>query len=337
MEQNFGYFYSTYDQNQNQNSFYNYPNYSLNNYPENQGYTIENFDQSNQIDSTYNYPNQSQSPYASGYYQNYIKTEWDASTSYQANNESYNYSYNDSAYQTQLDNSNYANYSNLYQTSYDIQPNDQIDKKRKFEEPVTAQVSEDLKLLTQNNETNKRPKILKLDNEHDMDFNCSECFMSFSSKAKYLLHEFKVHKNGSSCVCPVCHKRFGNQANTLVHLRGHTQEKAYKCNQCTNAFYDSSTLKKHLRTHTGEKPYKCHLCTKQFTQSGNLKRHLLVHQKYDDETTESLSFSNEDNSNKENIKYDWSKYQNNDTYPQFQLQNPEHLNFNFTNSNYYDY
>lgn len=75
-------------------------------------------------------------------------------------------------------------------------------------------------------------------------------------------------------------KKFGNQANALVHLRAHTQEKTYKCNQCDNAFCDSSTLKKHMRIHTGEKPYECHICCKKFTQSGNLKRHLSVHVKY---------------------------------------------------------
>ena len=46
-------------------------------------------------------------------------------------------------------------------------------------------------------------------------------------------------------------KKFGNQANALVHLRAHTQEKTYKCNQCDSAFCDSSTLKKHMRIHTG--------------------------------------------------------------------------------------
>lgn len=76
-------------------------------------------------------------------------------------------------------------------------------------------------------------------------------------------------------------KKFGNPANTLVHLRVHTQEKTYKCTICPSAFCDSSTLKKHLRTHTGEKPYACTFCEKKFSQSGNLKRHLTVHEKYD--------------------------------------------------------
>jgi len=46
-------------------------------------------------------------------------------------------------------------------------------------------------------------------------------------------------------------KKFGSQANTLVHMRAHTQEKSYRCKYCEQSFCDSSTLKKHLRTHTG--------------------------------------------------------------------------------------
>lgn len=113
-------------------------------------------------------------------------------------------------------------------------------------------------------------------------FNCDKCTVSFNCAAKLIMHEYKVHKGGSTRQCPICNKKFGNQANAMVHLRAHTQEKTFKCHLCENAFYDSSTLKKHLRTHTGEKPYECNLCNKKFTQSGNLKRHLLVHQKYDD-------------------------------------------------------
>ena len=112
-------------------------------------------------------------------------------------------------------------------------------------------------------------------------FKCTMCTQSFNIAAKLFMHQHKYHKNGSSLQCPICFKKFNSQANALVHLRAHTQEKTYKCHLCPLAFCDSSTLKKHVRTHTGEKPYECHLCTKKFTQSGNLKRHLAVHEKYD--------------------------------------------------------
>jgi len=111
---------------------------------------------------------------------------------------------------------------------------------------------------------------------------CTMCNQTFVSMAKLFMHQHKYHKNGSSLQCPICYKKFNSQANALVHLRAHTQEKTYECNMCSQAFCDSSTLKKHIRTHTGEKPYECHLCDKKFTQSGNLKRHLTVHKKYDE-------------------------------------------------------
>ena len=110
---------------------------------------------------------------------------------------------------------------------------------------------------------------------------CTMCSQSFGSAAKLFMHQHKYHKNGSSLQCPICFKKFNSQANALVHLRAHTQEKTYECHLCSLAFCDSSTLKKHIRTHTGEKPYECHLCDKKFTQSGNLKRHITVHEKYD--------------------------------------------------------
>lgn len=77
-------------------------------------------------------------------------------------------------------------------------------------------------------------------------------------------------------------KMFGTQANLMVHVKAHTQEKTFQCEHCNGTFCDSSTLKKHLRIHTGEKPFKCSICEKTFSQSGNLKRHFVVHQKYDD-------------------------------------------------------
>lgn len=150
---------------------------------------------------------------------------------------------------------------------------------------------------------NKRPRVVKLDltktsigfgvpqkvsklqgnqvSEIEGQLNCTMCSRSFKSSAKLFMHQHKYHKNGSSLQCPICLKKFNSQANALVHVRAHTQEKSYKCHICAVGFCDSSTLKKHVRTHTGEKPYECHLCPKRFTQSGNLKRHLTVHEKYD--------------------------------------------------------
>jgi uncharacterized Zn-finger protein len=95
-------------------------------------------------------------------------------------------------------------------------------------------------------------------------------------------------------------KIFNNQANTMVHLRAHTNEKTYRCRYCDHGFYDSSTLKKHERTHTGEKPYACPHCDKRFTQSGNLKRHVPMHAKYQYEQSKAVSSYSTVDTNGEN-------------------------------------
>ena len=200
----------------------------------------------------------------------------------------------------------------------------------------------------------KRPKLLKLsvnpttnnvkiDKEEDEEFNrnnfkesnlfnCDKCTATFNCAARLIMHQHKIHKGGSSKECPICLKKFGNQANTMVHLRAHTQEKTFKCNLCDNAFYDSSTLKKHLRTHTGEKPYPCTLCDKKFTQSGNLKRHLLVHQKYD-YISDNNNISNQmsENSNQLSTQEFNFKMQNNDLH---NLLNNFNYNYNEYNVNF---
>ncbi len=172
-----------------------------------------------------------------------------------------------------------------------------------YQETVNFQPAVDT--TTQPKKSNKRPHVIKIDlAQASMGFGvvhsktkvasstndivsasnpikCTMCNQSFVSLAKLFMHQHKYHKKGSSLQCPICYKKFNTQANALVHLRAHTQEKSYGCHMCSQAFCDSSTLKKHVRTHTGEKPYECHICEKKFTQSGNLKRHLAVHEKYD--------------------------------------------------------
>ncbi|RNA07523.1 Transcription factor che-1 [Brachionus plicatilis] len=322
MEQNFlPYNQSTHSQYANPNYCnYNYYNYYQENIPDQFVFT-------NQIEDT-NYQSLGNNSYSNYNTTKNDKTEFTKDYNYGMTlsfNDSQNYSYNDSAYQTQLETSSLYFGNNYYVNETLPTPAYQDAKKRprdnKENESTFFSIEPQL-------ESNKRPKILKLKiDETKVDYYyCEQCGLSFSSKAKYLLHQFKAHKNGSSCVCPVCYKKFGNQANTLVHLRGHTQEKTYKCNQCSHAFYDSSTLKKHLRTHSGEKPYSCHLCTKKFTQSGNLKRHLLVHKKYDEDIQEGLSCTSKDN--KEYNQFDWSKYPKDQTIQQQSDNYNQYCNYN---------
>ena len=201
--------------------------------------------------------------------------------------------------------SKYQDYSSNY-ASFQEEALTQIEIKPKIEQVESTVPAKKI--------NNKRPRVVKLDlkctsigfgvpqkvsksqgnqvSDVDGHLKCNMCSRTFKSSAKLFMHQHKYHKNGSSLQCPICLKNFNSQANALVHVRAHTQEKTYKCHICLVGFCDSSTLKKHVRTHTGEKPYECHLCPKKFTQSGNLKRHLTVHDKYD--VIQAKNLSNQD-------------------------------------------
>lgn len=134
---------------------------------------------------------------------NHDKTEYSSLNNYNLGyslNESENFSYNDSAYQSQLETSTfhsiYNNQNQQENINFEVNQNP---LKRRFDETF---FSNDI------HESNKRPKIFKigLDDSKNDNFYCDECGLFFASKAKFLLHQFKAHKNGNSCVCPVCCK-----------------------------------------------------------------------------------------------------------------------------------
>lgn len=55
----------------------------------------------------------------------------------------------------------------------------------------------------------KRPKILKYDQtfwdtEQNSPYLCKLCYVEFQSAAKFLMHQHRQHKNGSSLDCPLC-------------------------------------------------------------------------------------------------------------------------------------
>jgi hypothetical protein len=83
-----------------------------------------------------------------------------------------------------------------------------------------------------------------------------------------------IHK-GRPCV--FCGRVFPNNAQMIVHMCTHTDEKPYGCERCMKRFGRSTNLKRHMRTHTGEKPYGCDQCVKRFSLSTHLKSHMRTH------------------------------------------------------------
>ena len=75
------------------------------------------------------------------------------------------------------------------------------------------------------------------DDEMDEQIRKEETAFRKGSKRKRTQHE-----------CDVCEKRFSTAGNLKVHVRIHTNAKAYECDVCEMKFRRSGNLKSHMRT-----------------------------------------------------------------------------------------
>lgn len=64
--------------------------------------------------------------------------------------------------------------------------------------------------------------------------------------------------------CFQCGKVFHYKGYMELHLRTHSNYKAYECSICHKKFTQVSNLNLHHRTHTLEKPFACEKCPKLF-------------------------------------------------------------------------
>jgi uncharacterized Zn-finger protein len=163
------------------------------------------------------------------------------------------------------------------ESSYNLTPTNT--KKRQIQD-IEQQVCDTSNYTRTKSTTNKRQKLIKFDflDSQNCVYKCELCVIEYTSAAKFILHQHKVHNRGSPNACPICDKKFNSKTNILTHLRSHTKEKLFKCKECEAHFSDRSALIKHQRIHTGEKPFECSICYRKFTQSSNLKRHMNTHE-----------------------------------------------------------
>ncbi|CRK93602.1 CLUMA_CG007135, isoform A [Clunio marinus] len=105
---------------------------------------------------------------------------------------------------------------------------------------------------------------------------CFQCGKIFHYKGYMELH-LRTHSNYKAYECNTCHKKFTQISNLNLHLRTHTKEKPFACERCPKLFSTSSNLKVHLKIHTGIKDHSCGLCSKAFKTASELKSHEGTH------------------------------------------------------------
>jgi uncharacterized Zn-finger protein len=105
---------------------------------------------------------------------------------------------------------------------------------------------------------------------------CFQCGKVFHYKGYMELH-LRTHSNYKAYECNICHKKFTQVSNLNLHTRTHTLEKPFACEKCPKLFSTSSNLNVHLKIHTGIKDHICSLCKKAFKTSSELKSHEGTH------------------------------------------------------------
>jgi uncharacterized Zn-finger protein len=107
---------------------------------------------------------------------------------------------------------------------------------------------------------------------------CFQCGKTFHYKGYMELH-LRSHSNYKAYECTVCQKKFTQVSNLNLHTRIHSKERPFQCDKCPKLFSTSSNLKVHLKIHTGIKEHFCGLCTKAFKTASELKSHEGTHSK----------------------------------------------------------
>lgn len=119
----------------------------------------------------------------------------------------------------------------------------------------------------------KRKRKMTALAEPEQCFTCGKCF---NYKGYMELH-LRTHSNYKAYECNICHKKFTQVSNLNLHARTHSKEKPFACEKCPKLFSTSSNLKVHQKIHTGIKEHVCGLCNKAFKTSSELKSHEGTH------------------------------------------------------------
>ena len=117
-------------------------------------------------------------------------------------------------------------------------------------------------------------------------FICSFCGLELTSKTGLRQHMETIHEGKRPHLCTVCGADFSQQQHLKRHIESVHEKKQHDCTMCDKSFFDKSYLKKHIKLkHIGitleeRKPHLCIECGLRFTLRSNLRKHQrTVHEK----------------------------------------------------------
>lgn len=113
-------------------------------------------------------------------------------------------------------------------------------------------------------------------------YECRECSLIFSRKAKYERHEKRHEASRQESMrfdCETCALGFARKSELRRHMLKHSDEKPHKCEICDKSFKRSYEVTAHMDIHGGPK-YTCEICNFTTAYKVSLKTHKRrVHQK----------------------------------------------------------
>ncbi|XP_055644784.1 zinc finger protein ZFP2-like [Toxorhynchites rutilus septentrionalis] len=106
---------------------------------------------------------------------------------------------------------------------------------------------------------------------------CPICYKRFMDEAGLRVHQQRVYIPKKH-VCSICGLKFYNTSECDRHEREHRNEKIFKCELCPKAYFGMDQLKLHLRRHSATREFMCNICGQSYTQRHNLQAHMLMHE-----------------------------------------------------------
>lgn len=110
----------------------------------------------------------------------------------------------------------------------------------------------------------------------DKPFECPVCYKRFFDQAALVSHQKRKYKNPVR-QCSICGAKVPGAAALAAHERMHTGIRPFPCGSCPKSFASTALLKAHSLVHRKDKPFMCPTCGKGFNRKATLQKHELIH------------------------------------------------------------